>query len=132
MAINQQTISTALLTQLNAGTAIEILPEGSDLEPTVGTDYIKEFFLPGNTNNDTTRNTDYEFMRGIYQINIYTPKSKFRAYNKLKASEIKDIFPVGIQSNGNKITVESVSESRLFTDGGFLWTAISVKFLVVG
>lgn len=130
MAINQSLVDQILLDALVAGTSMQILPEGSDTEPTVGIDHLKEFSLPGRSNVPGV-NSQVENMTGIYQVNVYTPKSKYRRYNREKADEIKSIYPAG-RVGGSLVIVEKVELSGLMTSGDFIMTAVSVYYQVVG
>lgn len=130
MAINQSLVDQILLNALVAGTSMQILPEGSDTKPTVGDDHLKGFSLPGGSNVPGV-NSQVENMTGIYQVNVYTPKSKYRRYNREKTNEIKSIYPAG-RIGSSLVIVEKVELSGLMTSGDFLMAAVSVYYRVVG
>lgn len=109
---------------------MEVLPEGGESTPTIDVDHVKEFSLPGGTVQPSV-NSQMENLQGIYQVNVYTPKSKFRRYNREKANEIKNIYPAG-NVGSSLVIVEKVELSGLMTSGDFLMTAVSVYYRVVG
>ena len=130
MAINQSLVDQILLDTLVAGTTMQILPEGSESAPTIGIDHVKEFSLPGGSSQPSV-NSQLENLQGIYQVNVCTPKSKFRRYNREKANEVKNIYPAG-RVGSSLVIVEKVELSGLMASGDFLMTAVSVYYRVVG
>lgn len=112
-----------------------LIAEGIPYSPTVDATYIKEAVLYGSDNANALNDDSSDYMIGIYQLSIYTPRSSLSGkYDDLAISEV---FQTGFK-RGTELTYNNqslrIKTSTLrpmdFSDTHFLHI-LSISFNVI-
>lgn len=120
-------IQAALDTRLNSlGDGTPIAWPNVDYTPEAGTTFYRPNFIPGDTVQASLGANGKDYMVGIYQVDIVTPRGSGRSG---KVDTIADHFSRGsvLSYNGSKLTVRSVSIGPAINDGAWLFTPVSIS-----
>ena len=130
--ISQFHLKKALATKLASITALPIAYSGSEFTPQPGQDYIAEKEVPTNTEIVLGVGTDTQ--RGFYQVTICTPIAKKKFYHLALVDSIKSQWTkgltAGIESDGQKVSISTVSPSGMYKDDTHLKTALTINYTV--
>jgi hypothetical protein len=132
MAVNDFAVAKALIDHLKSSLpALTVVTQGESFAPTGG-NYLREAVLPAMT-SPMDRLTGTR-QRGVYQIDVCTPKSAGKWSNMALVGSVKPVFvPATILSNeGQDVKIVSVSVSALVDDGAYWFTPVSVNFVAFG
>lgn len=131
--INQFALNKALLDKLNSITADSIAVHGSSFTPNVDEDYIAEKEVPTTIEGRLNENTVTQ--RGFYQVTICTPIAKKKFYHFGLVDSILPQFTIGLTSgiefNGQKVSIGTVTPSGMFSDDTHLKTALTINYTVI-
>lgn len=110
----------------------QIATEGTAFTPTQGTPYLEEYTLGGDKITPTLSDQS-EMIRGVYQININTPKWQGKWSLLTQANSIMAHFYKGKVLTRNNVTIEIMSASRSTIMPRDAWNTVSitVKYVVV-
>ena len=118
MASALKDIRAALATQLltlQSGGSPPIAFEGENYEPTQGTLYLQERFIPADRGPVGMENASTDEYVGIYQITVACEGGKIRERfaAETQAAAIEDAFPRGSEYTVNSKTVKIMSTRTL-------------------
>lgn len=131
--INQFALNKAFIDKLESITSLPIAYNGSSFTPQASQDYIAEKEVPTAVNGRLNSNlTD---QRGFFQLTVCTPLSKHKFYNLLKVDEVISEFTIGvtagIEFNGQKVSISTVTPSGVYSDDTHLKTALTINYTVI-
>lgn len=135
MRINKFDVKKALLDHLmDNAQGIEVIPEGSNIQPKTDKNYLREQTRFG-VNEITIDPNGKDNLNGIYQIDVCTPIKQQDFYNIGKCDLIIDSFgkgrSAGISHDGQVIEIQNIDISAMDKDETHIIHYISVTFRAV-
>lgn len=135
MRINKFDVKKALLDHLmDNAQGIEVIPEGSNIQPKTDKNYLREQTRFG-VNEITIDPNGKDNLNGIYQIDVCTPIKQQDFYNIGKCDLIIDSFgkgrSAGISHDGQVIEIQNIDISAMDKDDTHIIHYISVTFRAV-
>ena len=131
--INQFALNKALADKLSAITSLDIAWNGNKFTPSVDQDYIAEKEVP--TGNEIPLGIGKETQRGFYQVTVCTPLTKKKFYHMALVDQIRPQFErglsAGIEFNGQKVSIQSIGTSGMYSDDTHLKTALTINYTVI-
>lgn len=130
MSVSQFDISKVLRDRLlTLPSSPELATEGASYTPTVGTTFIRETNLGGDTTAEQL-NAGLQEINGVYQIDIFTPTEHGKWAGLALVDELNTLFPHNLKLTRNDLTlrIKRLDRAPAFEDGAWLVTPVSVYY----
>lgn len=137
--INKKNIAQALVLQANTIASLNtyiFITQGEQYEQNINDTYIEEMPLFGDDNSIGISDNSSDIQFGIYQLNIYTPKSNDGG--RWEGLEIADVYQAGfakgleIEQGGQVVRIKSTSLAVMQQTKDHFKHILSVAYSVIG
>lgn len=131
--INDFSTSKALLDKLRE-LSYDVAVQGGDTFNPGDDAYLKEFDMKAGEERIGMANTDSKLGKGVYQVDVCTPKGNGKWPNLKIVEEVKGHFTMGLvlTHDSQSLTIYNSSSSRLRIEGDWLITSVSIYYSVIG
>lgn len=131
--INQYDLNKAFMDKIRTVTNKTIVLDGKNYQPDPSDAYVEEKTVPTSVTQPLGLGADTQ--RGFYQITVCTPIANGKLFNLSIVDPIIAEFPKGLASgvtyNDQKVFIQTVTPSGLYSDDTHLKTAITINYTVI-